>query len=63
MEALFAPGMSWTNYGAWHIDHVYPLSRVDLSDPKKQRQACNFLNLQPLWAVDNIRKGDRLPGE
>lgn len=61
LEALFAPGMSWENYGidGWHIDHIKPLARFDLTDPEQVKQACHYTNLQPLWAFDNISKGTK----
>lgn len=56
IEFNFKPGMTWENYGEWHIDHVKPLSRfVDqgITDPKIVNALCN---LRPLWAADNLRK-------
>lgn len=54
--------MDWHNYGKkWHIDHIIPLAYFDLTDPKQVQIACNYRNLQPLWAEDNIKKGDQLP--
>lgn len=60
IEAKFAPGMSWENYGyhGWHIDHIVPLCRFDLADPAHVKQAWHFTNLQPLWAADNYAKLD-----
>jgi hypothetical protein len=60
LESKFQPGMSWVNYGRWHIDHVKPLAAFDLTDEEQQRQACHFSNLQPLWAKDNLSKGCRI---
>jgi len=60
LESKFQPGMSWENQGEWHVDHIRPLASFDLSDPHQQREACHWTNLQPLWASDNIRKGDKL---
>ncbi len=57
LENQFQPGMSWENYGEWHIDHIMPLSSFDLTDRKQFKKACHFTNLQPLWAEDNIAKG------
>jgi len=54
----FHPGMSWSNYGEWHIDHTKPCAKFDLTDPEQQRQCFHYTNLQPLWAGENFRKGD-----
>lgn len=61
MEKKFKPGMTWENYGrdGWHIDHIRPCASFDLSDPRQQRECFHHTNLQPLWALENIRKGDR----
>lgn len=61
LEAQFQLGMGWDNYGEWHIDHIIPLSKFNLSNPDSQKIACHFSNLQPLWAVDNLKKGNKLP--
>jgi hypothetical protein len=57
IERKFAPGMSWANYGKWHLDHKKPLASFDLTDRDQFLKAAHFTNYQPLWAVDNIRKG------
>lgn len=58
LEKQFQPGMQWSNYGfyGWHIDHIRPLSKFDLSDPAQQQEAFHFSNLQPLWAKENLEK-------
>ena len=59
LESKFQEGMSWENYGKWHIDHIKPLSSFDLTDYSDVSLACNYKNLQPLWAEDNLKKGNR----
>ena len=57
LESQFVDGMSWDNYGEWHIDHIKPLSvmaKSGIYDPA----ILNALdNLSPLWAADNMAKG------
>ena len=57
LESLFSFGMSWENYGKWHVDHIKPLVSFDLTIREQFLKACHFTNLQPLWAKDNISKG------
>lgn len=59
LSEQFTPGMSWDNYGEWHIDHIRPCASFDLTDPEQQRQCFNYTNLQPLWAVENRYKRDK----
>ena len=56
LETQFTEGMSWDNYGKWHIDHIKPIVSFDLTDPRQQKECFNYTNLQPLWAEDNLRK-------
>jgi hypothetical protein len=60
LESQFKPGMSWENHGDWHIDHIIPLSKFDLTNRQEFLKACHFTNLQPLWAIENFRKGDKI---
>jgi hypothetical protein len=55
----FTLGMSWDNYGEWHVDHIKPCVSFDLSKPSEQRKCFNYTNLQPLWAKDNRIKKDK----
>ena len=61
LESQFLPGMTWENHtqDGWHIDHVRPCASFDLTDPEQQKQCFHYTNLQPLWAVDNMSKGDK----
>lgn len=60
LESKFRTGMTWDNWtiDGWHIDHIKPLASFDLTDRKQLFEACNYTNLQPLWAIDNILKSD-----
>lgn len=62
LEKQFTPGMSWDNYGlhGWHIDHIMPCNSFDLTDPEQQKKCFHYTNLQPLWAIDNLKKGSRV---
>ena len=60
LEKLFKPGMSWDNYGEWHIDHVKPKSWFKAEEIKE----CFALeNLQPMWRLENISKNNRYEGD
>jgi len=62
LESKFQSGMSWDNWSfdGWHIDHIKPLASFDLSDRAQLLLACHYTNLQPLWAIDNLSKGDSI---
>jgi hypothetical protein len=57
LESKFTEGMSWENYGKWHIDHIKPCSSFKLEDLEEQKKCFHWTNLQPLWAIDNLKKG------
>jgi hypothetical protein len=59
LAAKFLPGMTWENYGTWHIDHIIPCASAVTS--AELEALFHYTNLQPLWAVDNIKKGAKLP--
>ena len=58
IEKQFQPGMTWNNHGEWHIDHVIPLSSA--KNEQELKRLFHYTNLQPLWKLDNLRKGDKL---
>lgn len=59
IERQFIGGMSWERIKEIEIDHIIPCARFDLTDPEQQRRCFNYSNLQPLWKLDNRRKGAR----
>jgi hypothetical protein len=57
LESKFQPGMTRENQGLWHIDHIIPCASFDLRCPVQQLACFHYTNLQPLWAIDNLKKG------
>ena len=62
IQTQFLPGMSWNNWArdGWHLDHIRPLASFDLTDREQFLAACHYTNYQPLWAIDNLRKGAKI---
>jgi len=62
IEKQFKKGMNWDNYGSkgWTIDHIIPLSSVDLNNKNELKKVCHYTNLQPLWAYENSKKGAKI---
>lgn len=64
LESRFLPGMTWENHGhyGWHIDHRRPIAsfRFTSAEDPDFKECWALDNLQPLWAVDNHRKGAKL---
>lgn len=60
LESKFQVGMTWENWGEWHIDHKKPLASFNLEDETELAEACHYTNLQPLWAIDNIKKSNKI---
>ena len=57
LESQFIDGMGWDNRVEWHIDHIIPLSSAKTED--ELYRLCHYTNLQPLWAEDNLKKGNK----
>lgn len=58
IERQFTKGMSWDNYGQWHIDHIIPLASANTEE--RIKQLCHYSNLQPMWAEENLSKADKI---
>jgi len=61
IENQFHEGMTWDNYGEWHIDHIIPL-KYQNPTVEETIERLHFSNTQPLWATDNLAKGNRFIG-
>lgn len=60
LEFKFIDGMNWENYGLWHIDHIIPISYAKSEEDLYRLN--HYSNFQPLWAKDNLSKGNRFIG-
>jgi len=62
LERQFKKGMTWENYGDWHVDHIRPVISFDIKEAGDDEfRACwSLCNLRPLWAKENIAKGGRI---
>lgn len=45
----------------YHVDHLFPISSFDLSDPKHQRVVNLPCNVRLISKADNLKKSDRFP--
>lgn len=62
LENKFDKYMSWDNYGIyWHIDHIIPQSKLPYTSMEDENfKKCWALeNLQPLEAIENMKKGNK----
>lgn len=59
LERQFLKGMSWGNYGEWHVDHIVPVSSFNYETfQDSEFRACwAITNLRPMWGKDNYAKG------
>jgi len=57
LQGQFVDGMSWGNHGKWDIDHIRPVT--NFPSDTSVREVCCLDNLQPLWKVDNLIKGNK----
>jgi hypothetical protein len=62
LEKQFTEGMTWENYGEFHVDHKLPISSFnikEIGDEEFMRCWC-LDNLQPMWGEENIRKSNKV---
>ena len=61
LEHRFKPEMTWENHGkVWHLDHIIPVSAIDLSKDENLKFAFHYRNFQPMFAKDNIKKSNNI---
>jgi hypothetical protein len=51
--------MTWENRGEWHVDHIIPFASAKTEEDIVR--LAHYTNLQPLWAKENLEKGDKMP--
>ena len=54
--------MSWENHGVhgWHFDHIIPVTSFNLNLKSEKEKCNNYKNFQPMWAIENIRKSNKV---
>ena len=58
LEEQFKDGMTFDNRAEWSLDHIIPIS---LAKTEKELIKLNhYTNFQPLWKIENIKKGNKL---
>lgn len=62
IESTFKSGMSWDNYGAWHIDHIVPVSLMVANGCEDPKIVNALSNLRAMWAEENIAKHNNFEG-
>jgi hypothetical protein len=59
LQSNFNEHMTFKNYGSyWHIDHVIPCSKFDLTNEQNIFDCFRWTNLQPLEASENYSKNN-----
>jgi hypothetical protein len=61
LEVQFKEGMTWENYGEWHVDHIKPISSFtfETCEDEEFKICWSLDNLQPMWGIENIKKGNK----
>lgn len=62
LENQFNNGMTWDNYGDWHVDHILPISIHNIQEigDDEFMKCWSLGNLQPMWGEDNIKKSNKV---
>lgn len=62
LEKQFKDGITWENYGKWHVDHIIPISSFIIKDiyDEEFKRCWDLNNLQPMWGSENIKKYNKI---
>lgn len=62
IESQLTDGMTWNNYGVfgWHLDHIIPCQRFDLTKEDHCKVCFNWRNIRPLWGESNWNRQEML---
>ena len=62
LETQFKDGMTWDNYGEWHVDHKVAISHHNIQEigDEEFMKCWSLNNLQPMWGEENIRKSNKI---
>jgi len=58
IESKLKEGMTLSNHGKWHLDHIIPVSRAKTEEEIIKLN--HYTNFQPLWAEENLKKGNKI---
>jgi hypothetical protein len=58
IQSKFTNGMTFENNGEWHLDHIIPLATATTEEEIIKLN--HYTNFQPLWAEENLSKGDKI---
>ena len=61
ITAQLRDGMTWENYGLWHVDHITPL-KYGTPTLEDTIARLHYTNTLPLWASENSAKGNKYVG-
>ena len=62
LENQFTEGMTWENYGEWHVDHILPITSFNFQEigDNEFMRCWSLDNLQPMWGDENIKKSNKM---
>ena len=62
LEKQFVDGMTWENYGEWHVDHKLPITYFNFKEVGDEEflKCWGLDNLQPMWGDENIKKSNKV---